>query len=74
MIKPMKNIKKQLNKHTCVMCNTEFEYKVNLETSTVSICANPSCPNYALLAMPLEKMMEAIDTDSIGIDNEEKEK
>jgi len=40
----------------CVQCGNEFVYKVSLDSSVVSICHHPECPNYGLLAMPKEQM------------------
>ena len=51
-------MKKQTYKNClhCVQCGEEFIYKCDLDNTVVSICSNPKCPNYALLAMPLEQM------------------
>jgi hypothetical protein len=38
--------------YTCVQCGKQLA----MDDWFSSFCANPACPNYALLAIPLEDM------------------
>ena len=50
--KTLKQIKKGTN--TCNMCHTQMK--------SIYVCANPACPNYALLQISMEKMPHAPGT------------
>lgn len=57
--------------NTCVQCQNELEESFGIhgiydyiDDHVLHFCKNPACPNYALLAIPLEDMPkdEALDT------------
>ena len=54
---------KQKTKHikikaTCNQCGKQMEAVLELEKFTVPVCLNPGCPNFALLQISVEKVIE----------------
>lgn len=54
---------KQKTKHTkikatCNQCGKQMGAILELEKYTVPVCINPKCPNFALLQISVEKVIE----------------
>ena len=47
-------------KATCNQCGKQMDAILELEKWTIPVCTNPSCPNFSLLQISVEKMSEFI--------------
>lgn len=52
----MKQLELKYTPGTCVQCGTKFTHHTDLGEKVVSVCINPACPNFALLAISIENM------------------
>ena len=57
-LKKMKNKKHIKIEATCNQCGKQMEAILELERYAIPVCVNPACPNFALLQISVEKVIE----------------
>ena len=52
-------------KATCNMCHKQMEGILELEKYTIPVCVNLKCPNFGLLQISEEKIIEFLDKEKL---------